>query len=406
MISLAELPEELMLHIFSNSGLRTRELYHLALVNKYFFSLACPLVYREVTLANTRDDRREATEVFTLFEEAIAKSPERALLVRSINITCSNRDGRKLFLTGTYSRVNQLLAKLRSIEELWLTTPDDGLRFPSDFLNGNPALALKRIRLLFARGHMYDIARYSNLPNLDYLELKGWRERNLWPIAMSGSQVPPMLNKVPRLRRLRLGTDGFGPGIAGLLSYCSALTEFTCTVSSYDGRNLSPLMISNSLSPLGQTLATLNLAVGAPTYVDGTGLDLSSLAVLKELSVHGNMLFELRAREILINRCGLYKRLPSSLERLKVCLASIRPSGFVVYIGLGSFWPKYLYSYRSYFPHSKQPSGSTISRLLQRTRWIRRNGCSLPNLMTVTGPLRLWRESVMAQDSRDWNNFI
>lgn len=48
MASLTGLSEEPIIHIVTNSGLKSRGLYNLGLVNRYFSTLELPLIYRDV----------------------------------------------------------------------------------------------------------------------------------------------------------------------------------------------------------------------------------------------------------------------------------------------------------------------------------------------------------------------
>lgn len=107
MTSLTSLPQELIIHIVTNSSLKSRGLYNLGLVNKYFSTLALPLIYRDVEFLWMGD---RLPRSFIRFQETVEKSRERALLVRSIGIPCEryNDTPRSIFF-GYDSLINLLL---------------------------------------------------------------------------------------------------------------------------------------------------------------------------------------------------------------------------------------------------------------------------------------------------------
>jgi hypothetical protein len=83
MTSLVSLPVGLIIHIVANSGLKSRALYNTALVNRDFFALALPLIYRDVKFLWTGE---RLSRSFFRSQEIIKKFPARAELVRSIDI--------------------------------------------------------------------------------------------------------------------------------------------------------------------------------------------------------------------------------------------------------------------------------------------------------------------------------
>lgn len=116
MTSLVSLWEELTIHIVANSGLKSRALYNIALVNRYLFIVALSLIYRDVEFLWTGE---RPSRSFFRFQEIIEKFPERALLVRSTNISCryDGAPGDILFRHNN-SLMDRLLERLKFIEEL------------------------------------------------------------------------------------------------------------------------------------------------------------------------------------------------------------------------------------------------------------------------------------------------
>ena len=107
MASLTGLSEEPIIHIVTNSGLKSRGLYNLGLVNRYFSTLELPLIYRDVEFLWMGD---RLSRSFFQFQETIEKFPERTLLVRSVGISCEryNDTPRSIFF-GYNSLINLLV---------------------------------------------------------------------------------------------------------------------------------------------------------------------------------------------------------------------------------------------------------------------------------------------------------
>lgn len=114
--SLVSLPVGLIIHIVANSGLKSRALYNTALVNRYFFALALPLIYRDVKFLWTGE---RLSRSFFRSQEIIEKFLARALLLQSIDIS-RRYDGAPGDILFRYnnSLMDQLLGRLKFIEEL------------------------------------------------------------------------------------------------------------------------------------------------------------------------------------------------------------------------------------------------------------------------------------------------
>lgn len=303
MASLASLPEELIIHIITNSGLKSRALYNLGQVNKYFSIRALAHIYHHVEL---RWVLNGPSTTLSLFHDIIDTFPERALLVRSIDITCDMISSvRADLFFEHYFHIDRLLGKLRSIQELYVTSPRSLYWFP-DWLHMNPALALTHVRLLYPFGVLLDIREYLFHPNLEYLE-----------VTELPSFVKLTGDTTSQLRRLRFKTRGFCDSAVEVLKCCKSLTEFTCVVLGGHS-DISPAKISISLLLVGQNITTLNLTTKNELPVDNSMLHLRSHKALRELSVHCNLLFGNEACFHPPKRCGLSERLPPSLECLKV----------------------------------------------------------------------------------------
>lgn len=116
MASLTSLLEEPIIHVVTNCGLKSRRLYNLGLVNNYFSTLSLPLIYRDVKLLWVDDSQSRS---FLRFQEIIEKFPERALVGRSLEVTCDRYDdGRMGIFSGHNSPVNLLLGRSHSWKSL------------------------------------------------------------------------------------------------------------------------------------------------------------------------------------------------------------------------------------------------------------------------------------------------
>lgn len=130
----------------------------------------------------------------------------------------------------------------------------------------------------------------------------------------------PKIDYRSALRSFNLGiSNHFVSELDILLACCPELISFACNITGSDYYDpISPSLFSQTLSHCRETLSTLDLNHDDSETVDDTSADLSCLDSLKILKASSDFLFDWNARMEPAARKGLYIRLPSSLEILKV----------------------------------------------------------------------------------------
>lgn len=203
------------------------------------------------------------------------------------------------------------------------------------------------------RNKLQDLTLHENIPSvlnlLDLISLPRLRSLNISNIEnfeISNSVLPCTYSgKRSELQRLDFGGSQIGPAaLKEILLRCQAsLKELICCVPvrlewfeyflQFRLRlncNFSPIQITPILAPAAQTLTKLSLYTGRQDWPDHdrTRMDLGSFVTLKVLAESASYFITPLSHRL--SRSGLYKLLPSSLEKLRVC--STNHLDFAMYI--------------------------------------------------------------------------
>jgi hypothetical protein len=205
--------------------------------------------------------------------------------------------------------------------------PRHTLAFGANFLHKNPMSELKELELDIKIG-IKDMVRFIFLPKLERFTLTSL-ENELW-----GSKEPAPTRPVGSrsvITFLKLGPSVKpGPVVLALLRWTEHLKTLHYDLGVYIGNSgITSPTLYQILQPVQRTVEELNLSEYHHDDLHEATVDFSRFSSLRVLQItqallfpnlfadDGNETIELNSRN------GLYRRLPRSLEYLKVCLLHV-----------------------------------------------------------------------------------
>lgn len=297
---LASLPNEILLEIFLEKVLTQTDLFSLALVSRRFSRLV------PVSLYNTVQCNLEH-EIAT--NEITHTHAELRFLVREVI----------LYLGGSgRTTAAVFLESLPALRSLYLTkTAALWERIPNIF--DVPMIMLRSADFGMIYLNAEDVVRFMLLPNIR--SLKGTlRTRATDPVI----ELEGLAGR-SSLKSLELYGNEPHMAMRELLALAEALEHFSFDASCRTSAQLlSPKEMSCALTPTWPTLQNLTV-LGYELWeervveTDDSLMDLSCFTSLKSLTILHIYCLQSGNSTPLSERHDLYRRLPSSLEKLEVC---------------------------------------------------------------------------------------
>jgi hypothetical protein len=311
----SQLPDEILENIFLQDVLKDTDLCALALVNRRIGRLGQVSLYNEITLLLLQKERT------LCFSRTLSKHPELGLSVWGARLA-----GQWHKREACFRKAQQLLKMLPALRTLVLTNfscseelaslldipmphlrfisfpSEGGSSFVDEMARANSYLQIRRLWIEYVGDSKMDDDAHE------------WTHKSTALDALAGKSSLKHLDLERWFDSVLLNSS--------LLKVPHGLEKLT-GVFTYSGR-LTPKGTIDALEPLYSTLITLNL-----TYrkfmadLSGPVADFSCFVCLKSLTVDDSLCFETWSSDIPDNRCGLYKRLPSTLEVLQVSVLDL-----------------------------------------------------------------------------------
>lgn len=320
-VSLSSLPNEILQEVFSEDVLSKADLCSLALVNRHLGCLIPEQLYQTI---DCYLDEKSSHSPFQTLESR----PEMGNLVRSIFLDRPRQrfykeNYEEMKMSGKQQTFNahasRILSRLLRLEILCIGSGISVSPKHSDLLD-IPMRFLRRADLSSHALTAGQLAKLMLLPNIQEISTKFMPR---WKYKESDKLILRNLAGKSSLKCLNLsGFKAFVP--RELLAVPAALESFSCVEIPNKNRNLSPRTLSWFLTPgpASVTLVRLSLTVvwdrWGGTEGDGSTIDFTGFLSLKILEVDRLYCFPNEAVDTFGSRCGLYERLPASLESLVV----------------------------------------------------------------------------------------
>jgi hypothetical protein len=233
MVTLQELPTEILSHVFSYFVSDTHLLRNLAL-QCHCFSLAVrPILLRQVYLAANGGPRTLKVE---LFNRTIRENPDLSEMVRSLSLSWSESNAE------LHGNIESLLGRLTTLRVLKVQNNTDQDCFKHNYLDANPMYELSEVTLNDTNMTVENFARYIFLENIHHLTVLWLRNPTPPTFDLLGFPVAkwplPMLPKNKRPGSSPLAVLDFGPIfhlpeliMKEILSWPKALKSLRCTIT-------------------------------------------------------------------------------------------------------------------------------------------------------------------------------
>jgi hypothetical protein len=335
-MSLIQLPEEVLVQIFSNAILDSTDLANLAVSCRRLNSTALLSLYEDIKLKCDGPSRFRKLDLLIAILES---HPIRASRVRSLDISW------KEDTPEITNKISNLLHKLLTLENLTLNISNATSNYyschrtfsnPLDNLHTWPfASLLHTLTISDQKMNILDIGTIFTLPNLKHLSISRFDTTATEGISSAMLALAPPLCKLKTLA-VWWSSHPRGWRAQYLLRGHSCLESLTwvCghgfpnTRTSWSNGPLSPTDMFKLLEPMSDTLVHLRLSADLACY-GGPEIDFSRFPALKILHVNYHSLF-LMSEDTLVgennmrrytlgSREGLWGRLPRLLEDLRVC---------------------------------------------------------------------------------------
>lgn len=321
-VSFSSLPNEILQEIFSEDILSKADLCSLALVNRRLSCLIPEQLYRTI---DCYLDEKSSHSPFQTLESR----PEVGDLVRSIFLDRPRQrfykeNYEEMKMSGKqqtfHAHASRILSRLSRLEILCIGSGISVSPKHSDLLD-IPMQFLRRADLSSHALTAGQLARLMLLPHIQEISTRfmpHWKDKESDKLALRS------LAGKSSLKCLIL--NGFKVVVPReLMAVPAALESFSCVENRNKNNNLvSPRMLSCFLTPgpASVTLVRLSLTVlwdrWGGSEGDGSTIDFTGFLSLKILEVDRLYCFPNEDVDTFGSRCGLYERLPASLESLVV----------------------------------------------------------------------------------------
>jgi hypothetical protein len=221
MVTLQQLPIEIISQVFWHFAFDYRLLRNLALQCSYFRYAVRPILLHRVNFPSSRLRLR-----FELFNRTICENPELSKMVQSLSLTL-----REIERDARHPRdVESLLGQLTALRVLWFDSAVLNYYFEPNYLNVNPMDKLSVVTLQDWNITLDHLARYIFLENIHRLNIRG-----LSDLSPSKLPTPPknLSSHSSPLAVLQFGSYiHFQESIMKeILSWPKALKRLVCTVT-------------------------------------------------------------------------------------------------------------------------------------------------------------------------------
>ena len=331
MLTLQELPTELLSEIFSYLAWDSQLLRNLALQCTCFSLAVRPILLRRIVLAPNGGPQSLKVK---LFERSLSETPMLASMVRSLSLTWSESS------LKIHGNVDSLLGRLTALRMLRVQNSSDRASFQHNFLDANDLDQLTDAALNDTNLTVETLARYFFLGSIHRLSVL-WLRNPAPPLfdLLGHPEAEWALPSLPQgkapgsspLVDLDLGPIFHlpAPVLREILTWPKALRQLRCTIPGQDnpGRfgvakrllsTLSPESISRTLFPVKDTLKELELVDSTCEWPghDETKMDLSDFKALARVWVPSTCFFKNFTYGV--KREGMYMLLPPALVDLRV----------------------------------------------------------------------------------------
>ncbi|KAH8819483.1 hypothetical protein F5884DRAFT_760663 [Xylogone sp. PMI_703] len=325
MSSIVDLPDEILIEIFSHFTYENSTLQQLALVCQRFHITARKLLLQHVELHDLSADVWNASPPqsnFDLFMRTINENPSLATLVRNLKLSWNRERSRN------HIWANELLEKLTSLQSLSIIATR--LKTDPIFTDHKSLQYLSSLHFEDELLNLSDITPYMFLASMRH-------------ISITYLQNPYMLEDYPPrsspISSLEFGPDVFLPErvLEKILRWPRDLKKLDCHVPGFIFRRhppyfkqmkniFSPQSIQQALTPVAHSLVELNLKSDGtfwPAY-DKTRLDLREFKALQIARIPSILFFDqapVTYSEVLAkiqSHNQLYGYLPQSLVTLRI----------------------------------------------------------------------------------------
>lgn len=279
----------------------------LGLVNRRLSSLTAEHLFRDVKF-DIRFGTGEFSQKFKRFLCRLEERPALAKFVRYIELRWWTGTSQSGGNERAGESANRLLASLTSLKGLVLTVhgPENEYRFIPRCLDVYPMTNLTRLEV-FDEGMTFEdlMERYMRLLRVESIEVRRMDRES--PLPLSRLEA-----KVSGVSTLDLGGVSLTRDqLFAILQLPRALRKLTCSFSD-EKCSTNAATIHQALSPAQSSLAEIRLSGDD----NPTQCDLRDFTVLKRLAATAPVFFWTPHPEI--ERHGVYKLLPTSLETLEV----------------------------------------------------------------------------------------
>jgi len=135
--------------------------------------------------------------------------------------------------------------------------------------------------------------------------------------------IPPKKSRFSTVRDIRID-QGFGPhtSLSPLIEWPRELRSLRISINTVNG--LSPISVDNYLEPVRETLQDLSIVAytNNVTFDNATSIHFEGFKRLAHLKITSSLLFGSTWNLATIERTGIFRHLPISLETLTVALST------------------------------------------------------------------------------------
>jgi hypothetical protein len=321
MVQLLDLPDEILLAILSHFAYNKPFLCQLALLSRRFSPIAQSNLMRYVNLQWTYNKPNMCKLLLRTLED----NKSLAGHVRWVRLHDRGYDEK------AHDQANKLLVQLPSVQHLEIDVSDGSPKFRPPSLELNRMSSLRTVKYTFDKLSGTDFYALMSLDKVKDIEANYINFQSLSGLPKKRERrSAPLSNLTFRYDHLPMGV------LHELLTWPAALRKLSCPIPGAAGKDrwnilpelvdpISPVQISQALSPVKHSLVELTLSRGTSPGHDYSRMDLSDFAELKTLTAPSECFFNYKtpSSDEIGTRLGTYRLLPRTLEDLHVSILAI-----------------------------------------------------------------------------------